>query len=208
MRINPPDNIHFLFRDQHQYAQYRPVHHRNKSSTLLPVALNFLSEFLVCISCSFFPYKYTTPWVIVCFRLKKKKWMGRPHHLRLSPAVFPSSSPPLLDLLHMKQHCVIDCCLKLLPKSRAVTHQPSWDFTRCAICSSSYHVFENWRKRGKQMSFYCGWRNEVCAILFQSVLKIVSWVSALSSGILSPLPHSNKLLYLVTVTATARPGFI
>jgi hypothetical protein len=24
----------------------------------------------------------------------------------------------------MKQHYVIECCLKLLPKSRAVTHQP------------------------------------------------------------------------------------
>ena len=103
----------------------------------------FSSEFLVCISCFFLPYKYTTPWVIVCFRLKKKKWMGRRQHLRLSPAVSPSSVPPLLDLLHMKQHHVTECCLKLLPKSRAVQHQPGSDFTRCVTCSCLYHAFEN-----------------------------------------------------------------
>lgn len=125
--------------------------------------------------------------VVNCvFQIEKEK-VG-PQHLKISPAVFPSSSPTPVDLLHMKQHCVTECCLKLLPNSRAVTHQPSSDFTRCVKCSCLYHAFENWRIKGKEMSFYCGWRNVLCVILFQSVLKIVSWVSILSSCLLSLQP--------------------
>jgi len=74
----------------------------------------------------------------------------------------------------MKQHHVTERCLKLLPKSRAVQHPPGSDFRRCI----TFHVYtmslKTEEKRGKKMSSNCGWRNVVCAILFQSVLKIVS----------------------------------
>jgi hypothetical protein len=111
----------------------------------LSSSLIFFSKFLVCISCSFLPYKYTTPWVIVCFRLEKKKWMGRRQHLPSFPCCLSYVRSPLLDLLHMKQHHVTECCLKLLLKSRAV-HLSGSDFRRCVSCSWLNHAFENWRK--------------------------------------------------------------
>ena len=82
--------------------------------------------------------------VVNCvFQIEKEK-VG-PQHLSISPAVFHSSFPPptAVDLLHMKQHYVTECCLKLPPNSRAVTHQPSSDFSRCVKCSCLYHAFEN-----------------------------------------------------------------
>lgn len=106
-----------------------------------------------------FPALYNVPWVIVCFRLKKIRW-GRSQHFLFFPSWLFFHFSPLLDLLRMKQHNVRQRCLKLLPKSRAVTHQPSQDFSRYVTWSRGYYAFEN--KWGR-VTFYT------------SVLKTASW---------------------------------